>query len=71
MGIPHPNSPNGCWLRHGYRSELPPGRPLARCRNVYAPDGSLVLVAADYEKQFDYCRAKGLLLPACEVERIL
>lgn len=70
MGLPHPNSPNGCWQRHGYRSEMPQGLALARCRNVYAPDGTLVLVAADYAKQIDYCRSRGLLLPDSEVERV-
>ena len=44
MGTPHPNSPNGCWRRHGYRSERT-GK-YGSARNVYAPDGTLVLASA-------------------------
>lgn len=71
MGTPHPNSPNGCWQRHGYRSERPAGKPKATCRNIYAPDGTLVLVDADYDAQINYCREHGLLLPESELEKVM
>lgn len=59
----HPNSPNGCWERHGYRvvrTERPMGSPK---RDIYAPDGTLVLEDSDYDEEMAYCREHGLLLP--------
>ncbi|WP_120967849.1 hypothetical protein [Comamonas sp. lk] len=61
---PHANSPNGCWARHGYRverMERPMGSPM---RNIYGPDGTLVLKDSDYDKEMAYCRKHGLLLPS-------
>ena len=66
--MPHPNSPNGCWSRHGYRSEAPADRPSARCRNIYAPNGTLVLENAFYDDQMAYCIANGMLLPEAVLE---
>lgn len=70
MGTPHPNSPNGCWQRHGYRSEKPAGKPFAGVRNIYAPDGTLVLANAGYDEQMAYCREHGLLLPESELSAL-
>ena len=61
---PHPNSPNGCWERHGYRIERikrPMGPPK---RNIYAPNGTLVLEDSGYDEEMAYCRKNGLLLPS-------
>lgn len=71
MGYAHPNSPNGCWQRHGYRSERPAGKPNGTRRNIYAPDGTLVLADADYDAQINYCREHGLLLPESELEKVM
>ena len=69
MGTPHPNSPNGCWLRHGYRIERV-GKYGCK-RNIYAPDGTLVLSDAGYDEQMAYCREHGLLLPEAELEKVM
>lgn len=69
MGTPHPNSPNGCWLRHGYRIERV-GKYGGK-RNIYAPDGTLVLSDAGYDEQMAYCREHGLLLPEAELEKVM
>ena len=67
MGIPHPNSPNGCWQRHGYRSEVPADKPHGGLRNIYSPDGTQVLANAGYEEQINYCREHALLLSESEL----
>lgn len=60
---PHPNSPNGCWARHGYRVERT-SRPMGPARrDVYGPDGALALEDSNYDKEIAYCRENGLLLP--------
>lgn len=66
MGTPHPNSPNGCWLRHGHRIERV-GKYGCK-RNIYAPDGTLVLTNAGYDEQISYCKEHGFLLPENDTE---
>ena len=63
MRQPHPNSPNGCWKRHGYRTEIARTEGSMTLRSIYAPDGTQVLANADYEMQNAYCRDHGLFLP--------
>ncbi|MGW8422473.1 hypothetical protein [Comamonas sp. HJ-2] len=33
-------------------------------RDIYAPDGTLVLEDSDYDEEMAYCREHGLLQPA-------
>ena len=61
---PNPNSPNGCWARHGYRVERTERAMGSPKRDIYAPDGTLVLEDSDYDEEMAYCREHGLLLPA-------
>jgi hypothetical protein len=61
--VSHPNSPNGCWSRHGYRVEryaAQPGWPV-KLRRIYAPDGALVLDGQGYDEEVGYCRVHGLM----------
>ncbi|WP_120967369.1 hypothetical protein [Comamonas sp. lk] len=59
-----PNSPNGCWDRHGYRVERIGQAMGAPTRNIYGPDGALVLADTDYDEEMAYCREHDLLLPS-------
>ena len=61
---PNPNSPNGCWERHGYRIERIPAVMGAPTRNIYNPAGTLVLADTNYDEEMTYCREHGLLLPS-------
>lgn len=55
----HPDSPNGCWKRHGYRIERDGKR-----RKIFSPHGSLIFNhgPAGYEDEMEYIRKHGLLL---------
>lgn len=58
----HPNSPNGCWARHGYRIERIPDKFGYTRRRIYAPDGTMVLDDAR-DGEHEYIVAHGYLLP--------
>lgn len=58
---PHPNSPNGCFERHGYHTHRYHNKAGGQCRIIVAPDGGLALVRPTYEEALDFCKEKGLL----------
>ena len=58
---PHPNSPNGCFERHGYHTHRFYGAAGNIKRIIVAPTGHLALVNPSYDKSIDYCRKAGLL----------
>lgn len=60
---PQPNSPNGCFKRHGYTvvrtpSQTGPGFHRA----VYDHNGQLVMNRAGYDAEIQFCRENGLML---------
>lgn len=58
--VTHPNSPNGCWARHGYFIERKGGN-----RRVYKPNGDLLFDhgRCGYGDEMEYIIKHGLLLP--------
>ena len=70
MHEPHPNSPNGCWKRHGYTSTPSRDNGICRLRDIYSPTGEKVLEQVGYQEQIDYCREHGMLLPESELEKL-
>lgn len=55
----HPNSPNGCWERNGYRIERSGKR-----RKVFSPDGALIFDHGQvgYDAEMEYIRLHGMLI---------
>lgn len=63
----HPNSPNGCFARHGYRIERRPNpRGELKLRQIYSPSGEMVLCAAGYDAEIQFCRDNDLLAPGVD-----
>lgn len=61
----HPNSPNGCWQRHGFTVERLAridGGPLTR-RVIRDPSGAVVLDGVGIDYETEYQQARGMLLP--------
>lgn len=61
--MPKANTPNleEIWAHHGYRLEReqqPMGAPR---RNVYAPNGQLVLADTDSDEEMEYLQQHGML----------
>jgi len=61
--MPHPNSPNGCYQRHGYTVERTPRKSGAgHHRAIYDQNGQQVLSRAGYDAEIQFCREQGLML---------
>uniref|UniRef100_A0AAU6W692 Uncharacterized protein n=1 Tax=Pseudomonas phage Aurca01 TaxID=3138527 RepID=A0AAU6W692_9VIRU len=61
--MPDPNSPNGCFQRHGYTVERRPRKSGAGYhRAIYAQNGQQVLSRAGYDAEIQFCREQGLML---------
>jgi len=59
---PDPNSPNGCFSRHGYKVEREPRRSgQGYHRTVLDPHGNQVLQRAGYEAEIQFCRDNNLM----------
>ncbi|MFV3314082.1 hypothetical protein [Pseudomonas sp. NY15374] len=60
---PQPNSPNGCFDRHGYTVIRTPRKSgSGHHRAVYDPNGQQVLNRAGYDAEIQFCRENGLML---------
>lgn len=58
-----PNSPNGCFQRHGYNVERTPRKSGAgHHRAIYDRSGQQVLKRAGYDAEIQFCHEKGLML---------
>jgi len=58
----HPDSPNGCFKRHGYTVVRTPRKSgSGNNRVILGPDGSEALRHAGYDGEMDFCRENGLL----------
>lgn len=61
----HPDSPNGCFARHGYRIEKCPNpKGELKWRRIYNPAGEVVLYAVGYDAEMQFCKDNGLLAAA-------
>lgn len=61
----HPDSPNGCFARHGYRIEKCPNpKGELKWRRIYNPAGEVVLYAVGYDAEMQFCKDNGLLTAA-------
>lgn len=60
---PQINSPNWCWENAGYRIErIPrPQKGAQKHRNIYDPNGDLILSNAGYEGEMEAIKALGLI----------
>lgn len=56
-----PNSPNGCFARHGFHIHREPKANGAARRSIVSPSGELVLQAAGYAAELAFCVTHGLL----------
>ena len=60
--MPNPNSPNGCYQRHGYTVERTPRKSGAgHHRAIYDQNGQLVLARAGYDAELQFCIDLGLM----------
>lgn len=60
--IPHPNSPNGAWLRAGFRIERTPRKSgSGNVRRIFDETGALILDDVGYEAEYEYAKQKGLI----------
>lgn len=58
-----PNSPNGCFERHGYTVVRTPRKTGAgHHRAIYDPSGQQVLYRAGYDAEIVFCRERSLML---------
>lgn len=58
-----PNSPNGCFERHGYTVVRTPSKSgPGNHRAIYDKTGQQVLNRAGYDEEMNFCIANGLLL---------
>jgi hypothetical protein len=61
--MPNPNSPNGCYQRHGYTVERTPRKSgFGFHRAIYDQNGQQVLIRAGYDAEIQFCREQGLTL---------
>jgi hypothetical protein len=61
--MPNPNSPNGCYQRHGYTVARTPHKSgTGFHRAIYDPNGQQVLSRAGYDAEIQFCREQGLLI---------
>lgn len=51
------------WAQHGYRLERIQQAMGSPVRNVYGPDGALVLEDTDLEAELEYLQEHGMLHP--------
>ena len=52
MSIPHPNSPNALWAKHGYTIERTPRRlGSSKIRSIRNPAGDIVLYDAGLDAE--------------------
>lgn len=66
--MPDPNSPNGCYLRHGYKVERAPRKSGAGYhRAIYDQNGQQVLNRAGYDAELQFCIERGLMLKENQV----
>ncbi|AVD86229.1 hypothetical protein C4Q26_03315 [Pseudomonas sp. SWI44] len=60
---PQPNSPNGCFERHGYAVvRTPRVTGAGHHRAIYDPNGQQVLNRAGFDAEIQFCIEHGLLL---------
>lgn len=57
-----PNSPNGCFQRHGYHVHREPKANGPGRRSIVSPSGELVLQSAGYNAEHAFCVSNHLLL---------
>lgn len=61
--MPDPNSPNGCYQRHGYTVERTLRKSgVGHHRAIYDQNGQQVLSRAGYEAEIQFCAERGLML---------
>jgi hypothetical protein len=61
--MPDPNSPNGCYQRHGYTVERTPRKSGSGFnRAIYDHAGQQVLSRAGYDAEMQFCIESGLTL---------
>lgn len=61
--MPDPNSPNGCFQRHGYTVERTPRKSGAGYhRAIYDQHGQKVLNRAGYDAEMQFCAQQGMLV---------
>ena len=61
--MPDPNSPNGCFQRHGYTVERTlRNSGVGHHRAIYDQNGQQVLSRAGYEAEIQFCAERGLML---------
>lgn len=61
MGV-NPNSPNGCFERHGYTIERRPGPDGSKVRTIRNPEGEVVLQGAGYDAEIAFCKENSLMI---------
>lgn len=60
--MPDPNSPNGCFQRHGYTVVRTPRKSgTGFHRAIYDKAGQQVLNRAGYDAELQFCTDRGLL----------
>jgi hypothetical protein len=66
--MPNPNSPNGCFQRHGYAVERTASRSGAgHHRAIYDQNGQQVLNRAGYDAEIQFCIEHDLMLKEDQV----
>jgi hypothetical protein len=61
--MPQPNSPNGCFERHGYTVVRTPRKTSSgHHRAIYDANGQQVLNRAGYDAELQFCRDQQLML---------
>lgn len=59
----HPNSPNGCFERHGYTVIRTPRKSgSGHHRSIYNHNGQQVLNRAGYDEEAQFCADHGLMI---------
>ena len=61
MSQPRIHDTSDVWARHGYRLERIPKPMGAPERNVYGPDGALLLPDTDLQEEIEYLQANAML----------
>ena len=60
--MPDPNSPNGCYQRHGYTVVRTPSKHgTGFHRAIYDPSGQQVLNRAGMDAEIQFCIENGLM----------